>query len=77
METLNEQCRLSDEQLVEKVSFDMELELSKATKNLVEQLQYMEPFGESNDSAVFARGKLKISFDVSLRKRKSDCKIKT
>lgn len=33
-ETLNEQCGLSDEQLVEKVSFDMELELSKATKIL-------------------------------------------
>lgn len=59
-EVLNEQCSLSDKELTEKVSFDMELELSKATKNLVEQLHYMEPFGEANNSAIFARGKLKI-----------------
>lgn len=75
-ETLNEQCGLSDEQLVEKVSFDMELELSKATKNLVEQLQYMEPFGESNDSAVFARGKLKISSMYLCGKENQIAKLK-
>ena len=75
-ETLNEQCGLSDEQLVEKVNFDMELELSKATKNLVEQLQYMEPFGESNDSAVFARGKLKISSMYLCGKENQIAKLK-
>lgn len=58
-DALNEQCNLTDEELVEKISFDMELELLEATKNLVEQLHYMEPFGESNDSAIFARGNLK------------------
>ena len=75
-ETLNEQCSLSDEQLVEKVSFDMELELSKATKNLVEQLHYMEPFGEANDSAVFARGKLKIRSMYLCGKEKQIAKLK-
>ena len=75
-ETLNEQCNLTDEELVEKISFDMELELLDATKNLVEQLHYMEPFGESNDSAVFARGKLKIKSMYLCGKENQIAKLK-
>ena len=75
-DTLNEQCNLTDEELVEKISFDMELELLEATKNLVEQLYYMEPFGESNDSAVFARGKLKIKSMYLCGKENQIAKLK-
>lgn len=75
-EILNEQCNLSDEELVEKISFDMELKLSEATKNLVEQLHYMEPFGESNDSAVFARAKLKIKSMYLCGKENQIAKLK-
>lgn len=75
-DTLNEQCGISDEELVEKVSFDMELELSEATKNLVEQLHYMEPFGEANDSAVFARANLKIKSMYMCGKENQIAKLK-
>ena len=75
-DTLNEQCNLTDEELVEKISFDMELELLEATKNLVEQLHYMEPFGESNDSAIFARGKLKIKSMYLCGKENQIAKLK-
>lgn len=75
-DTLNEQCNLTDEELVEKISFDMELELLEATKILVEQLHYMEPFGESNDSAIFARGKLKIKSMYLCGKENQIAKLK-
>ena len=75
-DALNEQCNLTDEELVEKISFDMELELLEATKNLVEQLHYMEPFGESNDSAIFARGKLKIKSMYLCGKENQIAKLK-
>ena len=75
-DALNEQCNLTDEELVEKISFDMELKLLEATKNLVEQLHYMEPFGESNDSAIFARGKLKIKSMYLCGKENQIAKLK-
>lgn len=75
-DALNEQCNLTDEEFVEKISFDMELELLEATKNLVEQLHYMEPFGESNDSAIFARGKLKIKSMYLCGKENQIAKLK-
>lgn len=75
-DVLNEQCSLSKEDLIENVSFDMELEFSKATKNLVEQLHYMEPFGEANESAIFARGKLKIRSMYMCGKENQIAKLK-
>ena len=75
-DVLNEQCSLSKDDLIEKVSFDMELEFANATKNLVEQLHYMEPFGEANESAVFARGKVKIKSMYMCGKENQIAKLK-
>ncbi len=52
---LNEQCSLTKDELIEKVSFDDELDFKSVTKELICQLKYMEPFGEENSGAVFAK----------------------
>lgn len=51
---LNAQCRLSEEELTEKVVIDMELPFSCITENFVEELTCLEPFGKGNSKPVFA-----------------------
>ena len=52
--TLNETCRLTEEDLMEKVVIDMELPFSYVTEELVEELSLLEPFGKGNTKPVFA-----------------------
>ena len=54
-ETLNNQCCLTPDELVESVRFDMEAKLADISKELVTQLKWLEPFGEANERAVFAK----------------------
>lgn len=63
-ETLNQNSALGEEELTEKVYFDCEVPLEEMTHGVVQQLSYMEPFGEGNERAVFARGNVSI---VSMR----------
>lgn len=51
---LNAQCRLSEEELTEKVVIDMELPFSCITENFIEELTCLEPFGKGNSKPVFA-----------------------
>ena len=51
---LNAQCRLSEEELTEKVVIDMELPFSCITENFVEELTCLEHFGKGNSKPVFA-----------------------
>lgn len=51
---LNAQCRLSGEELTEKVVIDMELPFSCITENFIEELTCLEPFGKGNSKPVFA-----------------------
>lgn len=52
---LNRQCSLSPDELIEKVTFDKEVKLADISKELITQLKWLEPFGESNEKAVFAK----------------------
>jgi len=54
-EVLNSQCHLTPDELVESVRFDMEVKLADISKELVTQLKWLEPFGEANERAVFAK----------------------
>lgn len=54
-ETLNMQCPLKPEEMIEKVVFDKEVKLADVSVELAEQLKWLEPFGESNEKAVFAK----------------------
>ena len=53
--TLNSQCKLSPDELIEKVVFDKEVKLADVSYELVTQLKWLEPFGEANSRAVFAK----------------------
>lgn len=54
-ETLNSQCPLKPDEMVEKLVFDREVKLSDVSQELVTQLKWLEPFGEANERAVFAK----------------------
>ena len=60
-EKLNEQCSLTEQQLTEQVSFDKEVPLGEFTEQLVAELAMMEPFGEGNNRAVFAKRGVVVS----------------
>lgn len=51
---LNENCRLTELQLQEKVSIDMELPFSCITEEFMQELSLLEPFGKGNTKPVFA-----------------------
>lgn len=53
--TLNRQCPLKPEEMIEKLNFDKEVKLSDVSHELVMQLKWLEPFGEANEKAVFAK----------------------
>ncbi len=58
---LNENCTLSKEDFVESVSFDMELPLGEVDEHLVQELSYLEPFGQENNEVLFAKRGLRVS----------------
>lgn len=60
-EKLNKRCTLTEQQLTEQVSFDKEVPLGEFTEQLVKELAMMEPFGEGNQRAVFAKRGVVVS----------------
>ena len=57
---LNERCRLSDEDLVEKVWIDVPMPMEYVSESLIEELESLEPFGQGNERPVFAERNLFI-----------------
>ncbi|NBI92608.1 single-stranded-DNA-specific exonuclease RecJ [Lachnospiraceae bacterium] len=57
---INENCRLSDGDLEEKIHIDVAMPLSYITKELVQELKLLEPFGEGNRKPVFAQKDIHI-----------------
>lgn len=57
---INELASLTEEDLVEKVSIDMQLPLAYVTEDLVEELQLLEPFGKGNPKPLFAEKNLRV-----------------
>lgn len=59
-QVMNELANLTEEDLVEKVSIDMQLPLPYVTEELVEELELLEPFGKGNTKPLFAERNLKV-----------------
>ena len=59
-ETINELCELSDEDLMEKVSIDMQLPFPYITEKLINELEFLEPFGKGNPRPLFAERNLRV-----------------
>jgi single-stranded-DNA-specific exonuclease len=57
---INENCKLTEADLVRKVRIDMRLPLSYVTEDFVESLHILEPFGTGNPSPLFAQSGLKV-----------------
>ena len=73
--TLNETCRLTEEDLMEKVVIDMELPFSYVTEELVEELSLLEPFGKGNTKPVFAGRNIELLNGKILGKNKNVLKL--
>ena len=53
-EMLNKKCTLTEEEMKEKVTIDMEMPFGCVTEGLVKELALLEPFGKGNTKPVFA-----------------------
>jgi len=51
---LNENCNLTEEDLIQKVWIDLEIPLSYLNIGMVEELKRLEPYGNGNERPVFA-----------------------
>lgn len=59
-ETINELADLTEDDLTEKVSIDMQLPLPYVTESLISELELLEPFGKGNGKPLFAEKNLKV-----------------
>jgi len=53
-EMLNKNCTLTEEEMKEKVTIDMEMPFGCVKEGLVKELELLEPFGKGNTKPVFA-----------------------
>ena len=59
-ESLNRNCQLSDDDLIEKIVIDVPMPLSYLHMDFVKQLRVLEPFGNGNPKPVFAQKNIRI-----------------
>ena len=56
---LNENCKLTEQELIPKIMIDVPMPISYLTKQLTEQLKVLEPFGKGNTKPLFAQKNLR------------------
>lgn len=59
-QVINDLADLTEEDLMEKVSIDMQLPLPYVTESLIEELEVLEPFGKGNPKPLFAEKNLRV-----------------
>ncbi|MEE1086646.1 MAG: single-stranded-DNA-specific exonuclease RecJ [Schaedlerella sp.] len=59
-EKINELSELTEDDLQEKISIDMQLPLPYISEELVSELELLEPFGKANTKPLFAEKNLKV-----------------
>ncbi len=57
---LNENCTLTPEELIPKIVIDVAMPFSYISRELIEQLSLLEPFGKGNTKPVFAQKGLRV-----------------
>lgn len=72
---INEQCRLTEDDLCEKVSIDMQLPLAYVNEELVNELECLEPFGKGNPKPVFAERGIEVLQSKILGKNQNVLKL--
>lgn len=72
---LNENCALSEEELYEKVSIDMQLPLAYVSETFIGELECLEPFGKANPKPVFAEKDVQVKETRILGKNNNVLKV--
>ena len=74
-EMLNKNCTLTEEEMKEKVTIDMEMPFGCVTEGLVKELELLEPFGKGNEKPLFAEKNLNILSMRILGKNRNTLKM--
>lgn len=72
---LNDNCLLTEEDIIPKVSIDVCLPLGYVTENLVNELKLIEPCGKDNEKPVFAEKDIIVNRIRKLGKNKNVLKL--
>lgn len=75
-ERLNQNCRLTPEDLRPKVVIDVPMPISYITKELIGQISLLEPFGKGNTKPIFAQKGLRVLDSNILGKNKNVAKVR-
>ena len=59
-QAINENCRLTEEELTPRLSYDAVLPLCYAGEQIIRELELLEPFGKANEKPLFAAANLKV-----------------
>ena len=73
---LNENCTLTEEEMKEKVTIEMEMPFLCVTEELVKELELLEPFGKGNTKPIFAARGVTLLGARILGKNRNVLKIK-
>lgn len=73
--SLNHLCRLTEEDLIEKVSIDMQMPLGAVTESFVNEIELLAPFGKGNRKPLFVEKNLEILEARILGKNKNVLKM--
>lgn len=58
---LNDHCRLTQDDLAEKIVIDMVMPTAYISKGLIQQMQLLQPFGKGNTKPLFAQKNLRLN----------------
>lgn len=72
---LNKNCTLSEDELYEKISIDMQLPLAYVSETLIGELECLEPFGKANPKPVFAEKDIQVRETRILGKNQNVLKL--
>lgn len=73
---LNENCTLTEEDMVEKIVIDVPMPMSYVTIPLIRQLGQLEPFGKGNTKPIFAQKDIRFSNCKVFGKKRNVVKMK-
>lgn len=73
---INDNCVLTEEDFTEKVLIDVPMPMSYVTKELIQELQLLEPFGNGNSKPVFAEKDLTVLSIRTMGKNGNMAKIR-
>ena len=57
---LNENCRLTDEDLIPRLTYDAVLPIQYAGEQIIRELELLEPFGKENEKPLFAAANVRV-----------------